>query len=209
VVVDLALQDVRVIVRLDRAGRRVVGSGVLAEELNVLLRGVASLVNGLGSLTSALGELLGLVLDLSVQTFEDGEDGSLECLGSLAVCGGHALGVAADVVEQTGNTAKVLVKVVALLQRVADRLEHLLVLLGVLVVHLLRCGDVILQVSTGVLPCLQTLVEELGGLAAVLIRDGLVRVGGVGKGACRQSGLVGGGRDGRRHGELCCCVLCC
>ena len=52
-------------------------SGVLAKQLNVLLRRVASLVHSLGLLANTLVEFLGLVLDLGVQTREDWEDGSL------------------------------------------------------------------------------------------------------------------------------------
>ena len=64
---------------------------MLAEELDVLLRGVASLVNGLGTLASALGQLLGLVLDLGVQAVEDGENGAFQLLRSLVVLVGDTL----------------------------------------------------------------------------------------------------------------------
>jgi hypothetical protein len=62
-------------------------------------------------------------------------------------------------------------------------LEHLLVLFGVGMLHLLSGRDVVLEVATCVLPCLQALVEKLGDLAGVLIRDGIV-VGHV----CSRSG---------------------
>jgi hypothetical protein len=88
---------------------------------------------------------------------------------------------------------------VALLQRVANSLEDLLVLLGVLVVHLLCCSNVVLDVTASVLPCLQTFVEQLGGLTAVLVGDGIVAISSVGEGASWDLGLASGGGCGRRH----------
>lgn len=69
-------------------------------------------------------------------------------------------------------------------------LEHLLVLLGVRMLHLLGGLDVILEVAASVLPCLQALVEELGYLASVLVRDGIV-VGRVGGRSGRQGAFCG------------------
>lgn len=83
-------------------------------------------------------------------------------------------------------------------------LQDLLVLLCVCMLHLLRRGDVVLEVSASVLPCLKALKEELGdlfqvrsrpqshedhvqtNLAGVLVRDDIV-VGAVGSSARRQS----------------------
>lgn len=56
--------------------------------------------------------------------------------------------------------------------------------------HLLSGLNVILEVTTGVLPCLQALVEELGYLAGILIRDGIV-VGHVGGRSGRQGAFCG------------------
>ena len=116
---------------------------------------------------------------------------------------GHT-GICPDIApEQTSNTAKGLVEVVTLLQWVADSLEDLLVLFRMLVVHLLRCGNVLLDVAASVLPRLQTLVEQLGGLTAVLVGDGIVTIGSVGEGTGRDLGLAAGSGCGRRHGEKC------
>jgi hypothetical protein len=88
---DSALDHVGVLVCVDLATGAVKGSRVLAELLNVLLRRGASLVYELAALAGALGELFGLVLDLGVKAFEDGQDGALECLGSLGMRVGDAL----------------------------------------------------------------------------------------------------------------------
>jgi len=52
-----------------------------------------------------------------------------------------------------------------------------------------------------VLPCLQTLIEQLGGLAAVLVGDGIVAIGSVGEGASWDLGLASGGGCRGRHSE--------
>jgi hypothetical protein len=64
---------------------------VLAEQLDVLLGGIASLVDRLAALASAFGELFGLVLDFGVKAVEDGENGALEFLGGGIVLVGDAL----------------------------------------------------------------------------------------------------------------------
>jgi hypothetical protein len=51
----------------------------------VLLSKGSSLVDRLAALTSALCELLGLVLDLRVETLKDGENGAFELLRSFIV----------------------------------------------------------------------------------------------------------------------------
>jgi hypothetical protein len=77
-------------------------------------------------------------------------------------------------------------------------LEHLLVLFGVGMLHLLSGRDVVLEVATCVLPCLQALVEELGDLAGVFIGDGIV-VGHV----CSRSGGQGAFCVGHVCGSVC------
>ena len=90
-VVDTTLKDIGIFVSTDLASGAFKGSGVLAKLLNVLLRGLASLVHELASLSGTLCELLGLVLDLGVETLEDGEDRALESLCCLGVRVGDAL----------------------------------------------------------------------------------------------------------------------
>lgn len=51
----------------------------------MLLGLCASFVDELATLAGALGQLLGLVLDLVVQTFKDGQDGALDGLGCLGM----------------------------------------------------------------------------------------------------------------------------
>lgn len=46
-------------------------------------------------------------------------------------------------------------------------LQDLLVLLGMRVLHLLGCTDVVLEVATSMLPCLEALKEELCNLCGV------------------------------------------
>ena len=65
---------------------------MLAEILNVLLGSVACFVNGLGALASSFSELLGLVLDLGVQTLEDGKNCALQLLRGLVMLIRDALG---------------------------------------------------------------------------------------------------------------------
>jgi len=72
-----------------------------------------------------------------------------------------ALCVRPDVFKKPSNTAKGLVKVMALLQRVFYGLQHTFILLAMRVVRLLRSTNVILEVGDGMLPGLQSLSEEL------------------------------------------------
>jgi hypothetical protein len=95
---------------------------MLAEQLNLLLCGVASLIDLLSSLLGAVGELLGLMLDLLVQTFEDGKDGALYALFGLDVGVDEGLGVGSHILEEASNTAQALVEVVTLLEGVVDGL---------------------------------------------------------------------------------------
>lgn len=90
-VVNTTLKDVGVFVCADLATSASKSSCVLAKQLNVLLRCCASLVDSLASLASTLGELLGLVLDLGVETLEDAKNGTLEELCCLGVRVGDAL----------------------------------------------------------------------------------------------------------------------
>jgi hypothetical protein len=90
-VVDTALKDVGVFVCADLATGAFKGRCVLAKQLDVLLRCCASLVDELASLASTLVELLGLVLDLGVETLEDGQNRTLEELCCLGVRVGNAL----------------------------------------------------------------------------------------------------------------------
>lgn len=188
-VVDAALQHVRVVARRHLAARRLERGRVLPEQLDVLLRRAARLVDQLAALARALVDFLGLVLDLRVQPLEDGQHGALERLGGLGVRVGDALRVAADRLEQARDAAERLVKVVALLERVRDRLEHLFVLLGVRVLHLFGRLDVVFEVPDRVLPGLQPLEEELGHFARVLVWDDVV--GRVGRRAGRHVGVRG------------------
>jgi len=90
-VVDTTLKNVGVLVGRDLPAGALKGSRVLAELFNVLLRSCSGLVDELASLSSTLGELLGLILDLSVETLEDGEDRALESLCCFGVRVGDAL----------------------------------------------------------------------------------------------------------------------
>jgi len=90
-VVDTTLKDVGVFVSTDLASGAFKGSCVLTKLLNVLLRGLAGLVDKLASLSSTFCELLGLILDLGVETLEDGEDRALESLCCFGVRVGNAL----------------------------------------------------------------------------------------------------------------------
>lgn len=173
-VVDLSLQDVRIILSLHRVGTRVVGRGMLSKQLNVLLCGVASLVDVLGAFACSLLELLRFVLDLGVQSFEDRKYRSLQGFASLGAAVRDALRVGADVVEKTSNTPQVLVEMMALLEWTAHSLQDLVVILGIVRVDLLGGPDVILEVRTSVLVGLQTLVEELGNFAAVFVGHGII-----------------------------------
>lgn len=72
--------------------------------------------------------------------------------------------VRSDIVEHACYTSKALVKVMPLLKGVRDCLQDLLVLLCVCVLHLFGRSNVVFEISASVLPCLQTLSEELGDL---------------------------------------------
>jgi hypothetical protein len=98
---------------------------VLAEKLDLLLCSVPGLLNLLRALLRAARELLGLVLDLLVKTLEDREDRALDGLFGLDVGVDNSLGVNANVFEEAGDTAKGLVEVVALLERLRDGLEEI------------------------------------------------------------------------------------
>lgn len=162
---DAAVDDVGVVDARELAARGVVRGRLLAEQLNVLLGRVAQLLDLLGARVGARVELLGLVLNLLVQALEDGQHGALEALLRLEVGVDHGLRVGAHVLEEARQAAQALVKVVALLERVGDGLEHLFVLLGVLAVQLLHGAHVVLEVADGVLPSLEALGEETGGLS--------------------------------------------
>jgi hypothetical protein len=90
-VVDTTLENIRVLVSRDLASSAFKGSRVLTKLLDVLLRSGTSLVDKLASLSSTLCELLGLVLDLGVETLEDGEDRALESFCCFGVRVGDAL----------------------------------------------------------------------------------------------------------------------
>lgn len=90
-VVDTTLENIRVLVGRNLASGAFEGSCVLAKLLDVLLGSCTSLVNKLASFSSTLCELLGLVLDLGVETLEDGEDRALESLCCFGMRVGDAL----------------------------------------------------------------------------------------------------------------------
>lgn len=91
---------------------------------------------------------------------------------------------------------------VALLERAADRLEDgLFVVLANVCLQLLRGLDVVLEIATSVLPCLQSLVKQLGGLAGIFVWDGVVgRVGAAphGEGGVVMSSAGHGGGQRQR-----------
>lgn len=75
--------------------------------------------------------------------------------------------VRSNIVEHACYTSKALVEVVPLLEGVRDCLQNLLVLLCVCVLHLLGRSNIVFEISASVLPCLQTLREELGDLFCI------------------------------------------
>lgn len=119
------VNHVRVISARDASTGALVASSVLAEKLDLLLCSVPGLLNLLRALLRAARELLGLVLDLLVKTLEDREDRALDGLFGLDVGVDNSLGVNANVFEEAGDTAKGLVEVVALLERLRDGLEEI------------------------------------------------------------------------------------
>lgn len=163
-VVDAALDAVGVLGRVHLAAGRLKGCAVLAQQFNVFLSSVPDLLDLLCALAGAVLDLLDLGLDLLVQSLEDGEDGSLEGLLGLGVGVDHGLCVDSHVLEEAGNTTQALVEMPALLKRLRDRLENLLILFGVVRVGLLDGGDIVLEVSYGVLPGLESFGEEASGL---------------------------------------------
>lgn len=68
------------------------------------------------------------------------------------------------ILEQPRNTAQALVEMVAFLQWTGNSLQDLLILLGVRFMHLLRLGDVVLQIATSMLVGLQSLEKKARGL---------------------------------------------
>jgi len=78
-----ARNDIGVIGSLQITVVRVKCCRVLTEQFNVLLCMLTSLVDSLGTLSSSLCELLVLILDLGVQTVENGEDSAFELFGCL------------------------------------------------------------------------------------------------------------------------------
>ena len=78
--IDATVNDIGIVGVVDFAASGVVAGRVLAEELNVLLGGVAGSGNGFGTFSRAAVELFGFVLDLVVQTREDGKDSAFDVL---------------------------------------------------------------------------------------------------------------------------------
>ena len=74
------------------------------------------------------------------------------------------LRVRPNVLKHAGDTTQRLVEVMPLLKRILHRLEHALVLLAMRMVRLLRRRHILLQVTDGMFPRLQTLDEEAGDL---------------------------------------------
>lgn len=200
---DATVDDVGVLGAGEAAARGVVRGRLLAEQLNLLLRRVAQLLHLLGARVGARVELLGLVLDLLVQALEDGEHGALDALLRLEVGVDHGLRVGAQVLEEAGDAAQRLVKVVSLAQRVGDGLEHLFVLLGVAAVDLLHGAHVVLEVADGVLPRLEALGEQAGGLRVLVDMISHVGVRSVSGGNVVEGRLtVVGSRSGTASSRL-------
>jgi hypothetical protein len=88
---NTALQNVGVVCSLQVTAVRVVRGRVLAEELDVLLGMGSGLVDLLAALARSFGQLLALVLDLGVQAFEDGQNGTLELFRGFVVLVGDSL----------------------------------------------------------------------------------------------------------------------
>ena len=86
----------------------------------MLLGSVAGLLDLLGSLLSTMSELLGLVLDLFMQSLEDGDNGALDALLGFGVGVDQGLSVGSHVLEKASDTAEALVEMVPLLKGVRD-----------------------------------------------------------------------------------------
>lgn len=72
-VVNTALDDVRIVRRIDPSTRAGETGGMLTEELDLLLGNVPSLVDNLRPFHRTARELFGLVLDLGMKTSQDRE----------------------------------------------------------------------------------------------------------------------------------------
>lgn len=72
--------------------------------------------------------------------------------------------VDSHILKVTSNTAQSLVKMMALSQRMRDRLKNLLVLFGMDLMDLLYGANIVLQVHNSMFPCLQPLCEQSCGL---------------------------------------------
>ena len=123
--IDSSLEYVRIIGRIDLTSRTCERSSMLAKKLNVFLGDVPSLVDALGTFHRTPRELFGLVLDLSVEAFQDREDGSLDVFLSLEMRVGDALRIGPDILEKASNSTQALVKVLALFQRMGYCLRAL------------------------------------------------------------------------------------
>lgn len=181
---DTTSYNIGVVGTVESSTSRVVGSSLLAEQLNVLLGGVAELLDFLGRLLRTVGKLLGLVLDLLVQSLEDGDDGALDALLGLGVGVDHGLGVGAHVLEEAGDAAEALVKMVALLKGVGNGLHYeqvsrgyfgvsgqvgkylqsFLILLGLVTVDGDHGAHVLLEVHNRMFPGLQSLRKKTSSL---------------------------------------------
>ena len=113
---DAARDDVGVVGGVVLAAGGLERGGVLAEELDVLLGGVARLLDLLGALLGAVGQLLGLVLDLLVQALNDRQGRALDGFLRLEIGVDQRLGVDAHVLEEAGDAAEALVEVISLLK---------------------------------------------------------------------------------------------
>lgn len=84
----------------------------------MLLRSIPRFVDFLRAFDRTFRQLLGLVLDLSMQTLEDGQDRALEIfLGfEMRIC--DTLSIGANILEQPCNTTQVLIEVVPFFQRI-------------------------------------------------------------------------------------------
>jgi len=173
-VVDAALEEIGVVRLVDFSGGRVKAGRVLAEHLDVPLSHVAGFINVFGGFACARLQFLGLVLDFGVEAREDGQDGPLEVLLRLEVHVRHALSITPNILEQPRHTTQLLCEMMSLLQWVANRLQDLLVLLGLGTLDLLGGSDVVLKVAAHVLPCLEALDEKAGCGAGIGIGDCLI-----------------------------------